>query len=46
MIWQMYWPNWWKIYPIWKKTFKEDAFNMTHNLLCIGPFQIMWWSNR
>ena len=46
MEWQMYWPNWWKIYPVWKKECVEEMFNMYHNVLSIGPFQAMWWSQK
>ena len=46
MVWQMYWPNWWKIYPEWRKTHDEEGYGMYHNLLCVGPFQAMWWSKK
>jgi hypothetical protein len=46
MVWQMYWPNWWQIWPVWRKTLDADGFGLYHNLLCIGPLQCMWWSKR
>lgn len=42
--WQMYWPNWWKLYPFYTKTLDKD-FSIFVNWAGFGPFQIRWYSS-
>lgn len=43
MMWQLYWPNWWKLWPHYNRTPDRD-YPVNHNLFCIGPLQIRWYS--
>jgi hypothetical protein len=45
MGWQLYWPNWWKIWP--HHTVDDDCvggMTIRCHVLCIGPLQMFWYS--
>lgn len=46
MTWQMYWPNWWKLWPYFNKTEEFESPNIIYysNVFCFGPFQARWYS--
>lgn len=51
MVTQFYWPNWWKLWPSYRKSLsmtkkeypslKKDLYD---NTFCFGPFQCRWYS--
>lgn len=39
--WQMYWPNWWKLWPAWGS--HPDDFGPVIHYFGFGPLQLRWF---
>ncbi len=42
---QLYWPNWWKLYPHWVRSEETygNLFVYTFTVFSFGPFQCKWY---
>ena len=46
MTWQMYWRNWWKLWPTYRK-YEDYAYSrlvIHDHVFCFGAFQCSWKS--
>lgn len=41
---QLYWPNWYKLWPSYTKL--TDDFGPTLYTFCFGLLQFKWWGSR
>lgn len=50
MTWQLYWKNWWKLWPYYRAEWDmstNEGFNdyeMRLHVFAFGPLQIRWYS--
>lgn len=40
MAWQLYWPSWYKLWPVYY-TIEDTDLSLETRVLCIGPLQMM-----
>lgn len=49
-MWQMYWKNWWQLWPYYNRTIytydetRKDATKYAVSIFCFGPLQMRWYS--
>lgn len=44
-MWQLYWPNWWKLWPHYHSDDGRDDL-LICKVFCFGPLQFRWYSVR